>query len=269
MCLLLLLSLSSILPLPSTLLYDFLFLQVRFRLLPHVLELQLIQILLDGRSRVGIAFLPGAQRQSPLPRVLLVPFIPQNLQNLHVHLLLLVRRQRRLRRLVPQVIQPRLRQQREPEPAQPQVIDPLQAVASVVLQRLLERGHRLRLPHQQEPTRQASRAALRLLRQILPAGIRRGVVARRQREPPALHVLLRVRRRACGYVGAVGSEIAAAVCDGTHPQIVLLERGEETQSILQAAERTLLLITRKPVRAKDVVVDHFEERKHDGHLLVE
>lgn len=144
------------------------------------------------------------------------------------------------------------------------MIDPLETIAPMVLQRLLEGRHRLRLPHHHEPTRHSLSAHGRLLRQILPARIRRGVVARRQREPRVLHVLLRVRRRALGYVGAVRSEIGAAVGDGAHPQIVLLERGEETQPAHQATHRTLLLIARKPVRAKDVVVDHFEERKHDG-----
>ena len=37
------------------------------------------------------------------------------------------------------------------------------------------------------------------------------MVARRQREPRVLHVLLRVRRRALGYVGAVRSEMRRVV----------------------------------------------------------
>lgn len=89
------------------------------------------------------------------------------------------------------------------------------------------------------------------------------MVARRERQPVRFHVLLEVRREARRYVGAVGPEVGTAVRESAHSQIVLLEQVKQTEPNSEAARKTLLLVTRKPVRAGNVVVRHFEKRKHD------
>lgn len=114
----------------------------------------------------------AAQRQPPHALVLLAQLRLANAHNLPVDVLLLVVALRQRGLPVPQVVQPRLPQQREVEAAEPQVRQPLQPVLPEVLQARVERGHGARLLHDHEATREAARRAVRAAAACSPSRCR-------------------------------------------------------------------------------------------------
>ena len=220
------------------LLHDLLVSLVRGRLALLLLALLPLQQLLHAHPvRVAVRLLAhAAQRQPPHALVLLAQLRLTNAHNLPVDVLLLVVALRQRGLPVPQVVQPRLPQQREVEAAEPQVRQPLQPVLPEVLQARVERGHGARLLHDHEATREAARRVVRLLLRVRPAGVRHDGVRGGQCQPAGQGVLLEVRRRGGGHVHARVAEVDAGLRDGAHAKVVLGEREEYGHSRMEAEE---------------------------------